>query len=180
MHHDPRTPPTPPPPPNTLFPIDVTSIPTQAIWPYAQQWSLGLQRELPNDFVVNLAYVGSKGTHLTVERQLNQRPPLPLSENPFGPNEPMTLADCTVAPPSFSGPPGAGGVPFQLQGGTVGPSIVPPTPTSRRHAQIATFRMSIPLPARPYPGLGRIFALQNVANSDYNAFQFTARHTTDG
>ena len=33
--------------------------------------------------MVNLAYVGSKGTDLTVERQLNQLKPLPASENPF-------------------------------------------------------------------------------------------------
>ena len=31
----------------TVFPLDVTSIPTKAIWPYAQQWSFGVQRELP-------------------------------------------------------------------------------------------------------------------------------------
>ena len=51
---------------------------------------------------MNLAYVGSKGTHLTVERQLNQLQPLPASENPFGPNEPLTIADCTIPPPGLS------------------------------------------------------------------------------
>ena len=30
--------------------------------------------------VINLAYVGSRGTHLTVERQLNQLRPLPLAK----------------------------------------------------------------------------------------------------
>src|SRR6202041_3632144 len=51
---------------HTVFPLDVTSIPTKAIWPYAQQWSFGAQREISNGTVVNLAYVGSRGTHLTV------------------------------------------------------------------------------------------------------------------
>src|SRR5208283_1108928 len=89
------------PPPGSLYPIDVTSIPARAIWPYAQQWSFGIQRQLPKDFVINLAYVGSKGTHLTVERQLNQRAPLPASEkNDFGPNEPLTISDCTIPPPN--------------------------------------------------------------------------------
>jgi hypothetical protein len=34
------------------------------------------------------------------------------------------------------------------------------------------------LPGRPYPGLGRVLALQNVANSSYNALQFSARRTS--
>ena len=88
----------PAPPAGSVFPLDVTGIPTKAIWPYAQQWSFGVQRELPHDVVANIAYVGSKGTHLTIERQLNQLQPLPLSENPFGPNEPLTLSDCTCLP----------------------------------------------------------------------------------
>ena len=79
------------------FPSRRHRIPTKAVWPYAQQWSFSVQRELPNVFVANAAYVGSKGTHLTIERQLNQLVPLPANENPFGPNEPLTLADCTMS-----------------------------------------------------------------------------------
>ena len=37
----------PAPPPGSVYPLDVTGIPTKAIWPYAQQWSFGVQRELP-------------------------------------------------------------------------------------------------------------------------------------
>jgi len=85
----------------SVFPLDVTSIPTKATWPYAQQWSFGVQRELPKAFVLNMAYVGSKGTKLTVERQLNQLRPLPASENPFALNEPLTIADCTVPAPNY-------------------------------------------------------------------------------
>jgi hypothetical protein len=33
------------------FPIDVTAIPTHAVWSYAQQWSLSLQRQLPKFLV---------------------------------------------------------------------------------------------------------------------------------
>ena len=167
------------PPYGTLYPIDVTSIPTKAIWPYAQQWSFGIQRELPRDVVLNLAYVGSKGTHLTVERQLNQLPPLPANENPFGPNEPLTLDDCTVGPSGQITPaPGNFSTlaPFQLQNGTV-TSQSPAYP----YLQAACANLSTPnvnsLSGHPYPGLGRILALQNVANSSYHAFQMTARHT---
>ena len=166
-------------PANSLYPIDVTSIPTHAIWPYVQQWSFGIQRELHRDFVINLAYAGSKGTHLTVERQLNQLPPLPASENPFGPNEPLTLNDCTVPPASSSGDvfPGDGTTPFQLESGT----IVGPTSRAYQYLQAACTNLHTPnvnsLPGHPYPGLGRVLSLENVANSSYHAFQFTARRT---
>jgi hypothetical protein len=129
--------------------------------------------------VINLAYAGSKGTNLTVERQLNQLPPLPLSENPFGPNEPLTLNDCTVPPASSTGFvfPGDGTTPFQLESGT----IVGPTSPAYEHLQAACANLHTPnvnsLPGRPYPGLGRVLSLQNVADSSYHAFQFTARRT---
>jgi hypothetical protein len=165
------------PPPNSLFPIDVTSIPTKAIWPYAQQWSFGIQRELPRDFLINFAYVGSKGTHLTVERQLNQLPPLPASQNPFGPNEPLTLTDCTVSPVAGGGFPGDGTTPFGLESGT----IVTPQHPAYVYLQAACTNANIPnvnsLPLHPYPGLGRVLSLQNVANSSYHALQATVRRT---
>jgi hypothetical protein len=171
----------PAPPPNSAFPLDVTSIPTKAIWPYAQQWSFGMQRELPRSFVVNLGYVGSKGTHLTVERQLNQLAPLPLSENPFAPSEPLTLTDCTVPPAGLGGAnfPGDGVTPFQLQNGTQ----VSPASPAYVHLQAACTNPNIPnvnsLPGRPYPGLGKVLALQNIAGSSYHALQATVRHTAD-
>jgi hypothetical protein len=164
----------PAPPAGSLYPLDVTGIPTKAIWPYAQQWSFGVQRELPRDFVANVAYVGSRGTHLTIERQLNQLPPLPASENPFGPNEPLTLADCNVSPVAGGGHPGDGSVPFLLQDGT---NVTPQNP-AYVYLQAACTSPHIPnvnsLP-RPYPGLGRVLSLQNVANSSYHGFQATLR-----
>jgi hypothetical protein len=166
------------PPAGSLFPIDVTSIPTAAVWPYVQQWSFGVQRELPNSFVTNIAYVGSKGTHLTVERQLNQLPPLPLSENPFGPNEPLTITNCTVAPAGGTGAPGDGTTPFQLQSGT---QVTPQNP-AYVYLQAACTNPRTPnvnsLPGRPYPGLGRVLALQNAADSSYHAMQFTLRRAS--
>ncbi|MFZ3262365.1 MAG: carboxypeptidase regulatory-like domain-containing protein [Terriglobales bacterium] len=169
-----------PPPAGSALPLDLTSIPTKAIWSYAQQWSFGIQRELSKATVVNLAYVGSKGTHLTVERQLNQLLPLPASENPFGPNEPLTIADCTVTPFGFTGNPGDGTVPFLLQSGT----LVTPQNPAYIHIQAACTNPNIrnvnSLPGRPYPGLGRVLSLQNVADSTYHALQTTLRHTSGG
>ncbi len=166
-------------PPGSVFPLDVTSIPTKAIWPYAQQWSFGVQRELPHAFVINLAYVGSKGTHLTVERQLNQLHPLPAKDNPFGPNEPLTITDCTVNPSLGAGQyPGENKNPFLLQDGT---QVTYQDP-AYQYLQAACTNPNIPnvnsLPGRPYPGLGRVLSLQNVADSTYHAMQTTLRHSS--
>jgi hypothetical protein len=170
--------------PNTIqpqagdaFPIDVTSIPTKAIWPYAQQWSFGIQRELSRAIVLNVAYVGSQGTHLTISPQLNQLQPLPASENPFGPNEPLTINDCTVTPSGYLGHfSGDGTAPFLLQGG----ALVTPTNPAYQYLQAACANPYIPnvnsLPGHPYPGLGRVLSLENVASSTYHALQVTARH----
>lgn len=167
----------PAPAPGTAYPLDITAIPTKAVWPYVQQWSFGVQRELPHSVVANIAYVASNATNLTIERQLNQLAPLPANENPFGPNEPLTLADCTVSPVAGAGHPGDGTVPFLLQSGT----IVTPQSPAYVHLQAACTSPFIAnvnsLPGRPYPGLGRIFSLQNVANSRYDALQFTLRRT---
>src|SRR5581483_11102979 len=73
--------------------------------------------------------------------------------------------------------PGDGTTPFMLQSGTIvtlqNPAYV--------HLQAACTSPYIPnvnsLPGRPYPGLGRIFSLQNVAGSRYDALQFTLRRT---
>jgi len=169
-----------PPPAGSVFPLDVTSIPARVVWPYAQQWSFGIQRELSRAVVVNLAYVGSRGTHLTVERQLNQLKPLPANENPFGPNEPLTITECTVTPPGITAnvAPGDGFTPFLLQNGT----LVTPQNPAYTYLQAACTNPNIPnvnsLPGRPYPGLGRILSLQNVATSSYHALQGTLRHTS--
>jgi hypothetical protein len=42
--------------------------------PYNQQWSLGIQQEVPRNTVVDVAYVGTEGTHLLYLSQINQNP----------------------------------------------------------------------------------------------------------
>ena len=135
-----------------------------------------MQREMPGSFVVGLSYVGGKGTHLTLERNLNQLPALPPSENPFGPNEPLTLGDCTVPPGGLGHPGDFSATPFLLQNGTIVTSQNP----AYIHLQAACASPNTPnvnsLP-RPYPGLGQALSLENVANSSYQALQFSLRRT---
>ena len=57
--------------------------------PYNQQWNFTVQRELPQDFVVSAAYVGSKGTRMWLNREINPAPYIPGN----GPNgQPLSTA----------------------------------------------------------------------------------------
>lgn len=58
--------------------LDVTQIRLRAInpdsvTPSVDQWNIGIQRLLPGDIVLTADYVGTKGTHQTVLRNLNQQ-----------------------------------------------------------------------------------------------------------
>ncbi len=51
----------------------------QPLNPYIQRWSLSAQQELPGRIVAEVSYVGSRGTKLGVQRNLNPVPPQYLS-----------------------------------------------------------------------------------------------------
>jgi hypothetical protein len=123
---------------------------------------------------VDAAYVGSKGTHLTAALQLNQARPLPLSENPFGPSEPLLVSECATAARSV----GTAPVPFLLQNGT---TVTPQNPAYAYLEAACVGTPGLPnvnsLPDRPYPGLGQIYSLQNIADSEYNALQLRVQRT---
>jgi carboxypeptidase family protein len=174
------------------YPLNVTAIPTTAIWPYVQQWSFSVQRELNKDTVGTIAYVGSKGTHLTTDLQINQLQPVAAGKNPFLAGQPITSADCS----SYDGNQFTlyGSDPVSLTTGlptdpTTGLVDSTATVTSGQpgfvNLQAACFgtpgntKMPDPNSLRTFaPGLGRIFSLQNVADSIYNAMQVTIRHAT--
>jgi carboxypeptidase family protein len=50
--------------------------------PYAQRWSLGIQRELPHEFLVEVTYTGNRGTRIPVFRNYNNTPAQYLSTLP--------------------------------------------------------------------------------------------------
>jgi hypothetical protein len=156
------------------YPLNITAIPTRTVWPYAQQWSFSVQRELPRDFVASFAYVGSKGTNLTLQRQINQLTPVPDVNNPFAPGEPITP---TIAVVGGGGDCALKGTGFLLQNGT----LVTPSNPAFRNLLAACAGAGGQIPdtnsLRPYPGYGQIFSLENIANSSYHAFQATMRHT---
>ena len=167
----------------SAFPPNVTSIPTKAVWPYVQQWSLSVQREIPGSILGTFAYVGSKGTHLTLETNLNQVAPVPASQNPYSQGEPFIPQVNYYAGSGQS----ATGDCATYEGTDVftlgnGATIAAGSP-AYANLQAACYGFLLPgeLPnpnsLRPYPGLGNIIALENAANSTYNAFQTTMRRT---
>nr|WP_252263586.1 carboxypeptidase regulatory-like domain-containing protein [Paracidobacterium acidisoli] len=139
------------------FPLNVTAIPTQAVWPYIQQWSFSIERQLPWNMLLTGAYVGGKGTHLTAEEQINQLKPIASGQNPYGPGDPFLTSDCS----STTG---------LLHNGN------PITNAARVNLQAAC-NVDPNVLREAYPGMGQIFSLQNVATSNYNAFQSVLRRT---
>lgn len=70
--------------------------------PYAQRWSLGFQRQLPAQFVVELSYVGNRSTRLAVDRNLNAFPNQYLSTSPVRDQATINLLSANFANP-FAG-----------------------------------------------------------------------------
>ena len=139
-----------------FFPLSVKSIPAQAVWPYVQQWNLDVQREF-GKAVLTIAYVGSQGTHLTLQRDLNQIPALPLSLNPYKPGEAI------------------GGLGHQHDdcGTMTTPSGVAVTGAAAINLTVAC--AVDPSPFRPFVGFGAINRLEEAASSTYHALQASLR-----
>ena len=130
-----------------------------------QQWHLDIQRELFRNTVATISYVGTKGTHLTLQRDLNQLYP-----------------GCRVAEPVPAGTadnrryldsPTTNNVDYYtLPNGT---TIAPGSPI---FANLSVACGNDPNPYRPnYPGYGTITGIEPTANSNYNALQVSARRT---
>ena len=167
-------------------PLDVTSIQTKTQWPYVQQWSFSVQRQLEKNTIANIAYVGSKGTHLTAQTQINSLPGVPAADNPFSPGEPL-LASAPINVTGYPTVPGdcpvGGIVPCGTQSFilTNGKTVAPGSAAYKNLALACSEINGQGSGAdafRPYLGIGRIFAINNAANSTYNSFQATIKHTS--
>jgi hypothetical protein len=129
------------------FPLNVRAIPTQVRWPYVQQWNLSIQRELLTGTVLTVAYVGSKGTHLAQQLDINQLHAISPSQNPYLPGQAMTSADCNSGLVNGVAPTGAAGIQFAVACG------------------------ANPNPYVQYVGYGNVTSIQYGANSSYNSMQ---------
>jgi hypothetical protein len=152
----------------TQFPLNVVSIPTKVTWPYMQQWHLDVQHDVAHNTVATLSYVGSKGTHLTRQSDLNQLHPIPLSQDPYQPGEVINANghnDCGTA---FD----ANGVPT----GATTPSSAQVTGQAAVNLGIAACG-TLADPLRPFPGYGTITHLELKSSSVYHALQASLRRS---
>jgi hypothetical protein len=162
------------------FPLGVTSIPTQAQFPYVQQWHFDIQRELIHNTVATVSYVGSKGTHLTRQTDLNQLRPTPALQNPYTQGQTYTGNECGQDPDSYSVPQMA-----TTPSGVLVPYVagVSGGPPSGPAVNVAVAEGCVPAgadPFRPYPGYGDIAYLQTASSSNYNALQVAVRRSAGG
>jgi hypothetical protein len=134
-----------------------------------QQWNFGVQHELPSHVVLGLAYVGSKGTHLTRQFDLNQLQPVPSSQNPYlASGAQITANDCNTGNFNYD----ASGLPI---GGTL-PSGASLTQSAAQNLFVACGNPAAAY-FRPFQGFGSITRLENSANSIYHSLQVSGRRT---
>ena len=145
-----------------VFPASFYSIPHQVVWPYMQQWHLDVQQELAHT-VLTVSYVGSKGTHLGRQLDLNQLQPTPASQNPYVSGQAISAADCSslvnIGDPTVQG---------TVNGQTINgqPAI-----------NLQTACANDANPYRPFYGIATITRLENKASSIYHAFQVSGRRS---
>ena len=144
------------------FPLIPQSIPTgQVTWPYVQQFHLDVQRELMRDTIATISYVGSKGTHLTLQNDLNQLHDLPASQNPYPKGLPITDPDCETA---------GDGDPVFVNGRNV-------TGDALTHLNIACGNLDPDIYRQNFPGWSTITGIGLGASSSYSALQVSGRRT---
>jgi len=169
------------------FPFSFMSVPTKVTWPYMQQWHMDVQQQLPQHTVVTVSYVGSKGTHLGRQSDLNQLYPVAASQNPYTAGEPIrdqiTYADGTSASPDC-GAQVAGGSFAQDQFGVPTNAVTSGgAPVPYAGAGVMSPAVNLGVAAcgviadyfRPYRGVSTITKLENKSSSVYHALQVSAR-----
>ena len=65
----------------TFIGQSITFFNPRPLQPYQQRWQLGFQRELPLGFVAEVGYVGNRGTHIEINRNINATPNQYLSSS---------------------------------------------------------------------------------------------------
>jgi hypothetical protein len=75
-----------------------TLVVPELVNPYYQRWSFGFQRELQNNWMIDVSYVGSKGTKLFINEDLNPVVPaalrvIPVTDPPIPANRLSTRLD---------------------------------------------------------------------------------------
>jgi hypothetical protein len=149
-----------------LVPLNPISIPDNVRWPYVQQWNLDVEHELPGHILLQVSYVGSKGTHLAQQLDINQLQPISAANNPYPAGTPITEGDCGNFVTDGNGFP----VSTTISTGAV------VTGTAAVNLYVACGN-AIADYYRPHLGFGSITRIENTANSNYNALQVAVDRT---
>lgn len=115
--------------------------------PYMQRWQLGFQRELGWGFVGEASYVGNRGTHIEITRNINATPLKYLSTSPTRDQAKLDYLSRNVPNP-FSG--------------------LVPTGTFLAGANIARERL-----LRPFPHFDAVNTTENTGYSWYHSLQLS-------
>jgi hypothetical protein len=161
-----------------LFTSGITAIPITAVWPYVQQWNLDVEHEILPATVLTVAYVGSKGTHLNLQNDVNQIVPTPASQDPYPKGQAISVNDCNTVNVNWNDSTNSlSGVTATIMG-PGGSQNIPVSGQAAINLAVACGVTNTNDIFRPYQGWGDIVYLENVANSNYNALQVSLRRNT--
>jgi hypothetical protein len=161
------------------YPLSFLSIPNKVVWPYMQQWHFDIQHELPHNTVLTVSYVGSKGTHLGRQSDINQLYPTSPSQNPYKFGQVISPFDCagvTIAGQAgtATATPGSYSV-TGVNNGVPGATTYQTAQTGGWATNLAVACGNDADPYRPYYGVSTITRLTDQASSNYNALQVSGR-----
>jgi hypothetical protein len=132
--------------------------------PTTRQRHIDIQPDLTNNTVAAAAYVGRKGTHLMLQRNINQLFAVAGAANPFHPGRPLSSTICNTVSGAWTN--SVAGV---VNGQTV---------TGRTAQDLAVACGSSPAdPYRPSQGYSNITLIEPQGNSSYNSMQVSVRRT---
>jgi hypothetical protein len=161
------------------LPLSVNAIQEKLPWPNVQQWHLDVQHEVWRSTIATVSYVGSSGTHLGRQLNLNQLYPVSqaVANSLYGPGVAYGANDCNnpdsnLIPQSGVTPSGHK-IPYAVNPATglaTGPAL---------NVGVGACGAN-PDPFRPYPGYTNIDYLENAASSNYNALQVSVRRNVGG
>jgi Carboxypeptidase regulatory-like domain/TonB-dependent Receptor Plug Domain len=144
-------------------PLTFVSLPNKAVWPYVQQWHFDIQHDIAKNMIATLSYVGSEGVHLTRSYEYNQVHSTPLSQDPYGPGQTISAADCGSV--SNTGTPQVSAI---VNGQTI---------TGQPAINLSIACGNDPNPYRPFAGIGDITRKDQTGSSNYNALQASLRQS---
>ncbi len=147
------------------FPLGIGAIPAVGLWPMVQQWNLSLQHQFLHNLVGQIAYVGSKGTHLAQQGNLNQLHPVSLAGTPYAANSTLDGGALAGKPIDCSDPAN----PY-LNGGPNPPTSIIGTANQWQLNEWIGCGGNTGAYV-PYLGYGGISLLPMGANSNYNSLQ---------